>query len=86
MNKKVGAVAAILLAVALILPFYVLLETTTADLEGLAHRGPLLDETQIESYFQETAVAHQRLYIILGVTEAVLVILFAIAFWLIIRH
>jgi hypothetical protein len=42
MNKKVGiAVAGILLAVALILPFYVLLETTTADLKKFWRTGDL---------------------------------------------
>jgi len=82
MSKKVGiVVAGILLAVALILPFYVILETTTADLKGLARRGPLLDETQIESYFQETTVAHQRLYILLGIAETILVALFAVTLW-----
>jgi hypothetical protein len=70
----------ILLAIALILPIYVVIESSNLDFQDLVHRGPLLDETQIQSYFHDTTVRHQMLFTILAVSESVLVVLFIIAF------
>jgi hypothetical protein len=83
MNKKITiAIAIISLSAALILPIYALIEESNQDFTDLIHRGPLLDETDLQSYLQSARSRQQTLLIIIGAAEVVLVLVFFVALWL----
>jgi len=80
MNRTLTIGLAILfLALALILPIYALIESYNEDFRDLLHRGPLLDDTQIQEYFQDATARHIRTLTILAIVEVVFVILFVLA-------
>ncbi|HVO36901.1 MAG TPA: hypothetical protein VMT01_01870 [Candidatus Acidoferrum sp.] len=56
-----------------------MIESYNEDFRDLLRRGPLLDETQIEGYFQDATARHVRILTILAIVEVVFVILFVIA-------
>jgi hypothetical protein len=72
------ALAAIFIGIALVLPVYALVESWNEDFANLTRRGNLLDETDLQDYFQETTVRHQTLFTFLAIFEVVLVVLIAI--------
>ncbi|MEM3578372.1 MAG: hypothetical protein QXX51_08025 [Candidatus Bathyarchaeia archaeon] len=87
MNKKVIiTLAGIFLAIALALPSYALIETTTEDLRQftkfLQENQLPLDDTDVEQLMYGTRIRHQTLLTILLLLELVFTILFAIAVWL----
>jgi hypothetical protein len=72
---------AILLAVMVALPFYIVLESWNQDYVDLVHRGESVnfDQTDIQSYFADATVRHQNLLIILAIAELLLLIPFTLA-------
>lgn len=83
MNRKIAVtIAAVSLAIALIFPIFMVVEASNEDFSDLIHRGPLLDETDIQSFLANAQTRHNRLYTILAIAELVLVAIFVIALWL----
>jgi hypothetical protein len=75
-------ISIVLLAIMVIFPFYMLIESWTEDFIDLGHRGEDVnfDQTDIQSFFADATVRHQTLLTILGVGEAVLLIAFILTF------
>ena len=86
MNKKVLIVlAAVFLVGAMVLPTYAVFEALNQDFADLAHRGSLLDETQIQGFITSTTTRHYTFFVIAAAGEVVLLILFVITMWFILR-
>jgi len=86
MNKKVLIVlAGLFLVGAMVLPTYAVFEALNQDFNDLVHRGPLLDETAIQSFLSATTTRHYTLLTIFAVAEAVLLILFVVTLWFILK-
>lgn len=86
MNKKTAiALSGILLAASLILPVYLLTESSTEDVTQLnqfLQQNPLpADDTAIQQFISATQARHQRLFAILLTAELILAVLFAVTLW-----
>jgi len=82
MNRKAFVLAGIFLAVALIVPTYLLIMQNDADLDNLLRQGPNLnDETQIPSIVADIDAQSQFVSGIAISIEVIAVILFVICLW-----
>jgi len=72
--------AMVFLAISLVLPIYMLVESWNEDLVNLGHRGTPLDDTGVQSYFNDVSARHQTLLTILAIGEIAMLILFILAF------
>jgi len=82
MNRKAFVLAEIFLAVALIVPTYLLIMQNYADLDNLLRRGPNLnDETQILSIVADIDAQSQFVSRIAISIEVIAMILFVRCFW-----
>ena len=83
MNRKAFVVAGIFLAVALIVPPFVLITQSDADLDDLSFQGPnLADETQTEGILADIDARNQFVFAIAIAVEAIAVILFLVFLWI----
>lgn len=88
MNKKTLIVlAGILLAAALILPVYAIIESQTIYNNLTVSILPDLggDQTQISAFFAAAAAAQQLTLGVLAIAEVVLITLFLIVLWRIVK-
>ncbi len=81
-NRKAFILAGIFLAVALIVPTYILIMQNDADLDNLLRQGPNLnDETQLPSIITDIDQQSQFATSIAVAIEIVAVILFIVCLW-----
>jgi preprotein translocase subunit SecG len=90
MNKKVTTVlAGIFLAMALVLPSYILTETPAEDIKYfnnfLKDNPPPLDDTQLQQLMTEMNARHRTVFTLLAIFELICTILFVITLWLTIK-
>ena len=83
MNRKAFVVAGIFLAVALIVPPYLLNVQHDADLDDIVNQAPnLADETQTQGILEKNGTQYQAIFSIANAAEVIAVILFVIFLWI----
>jgi L-cystine uptake protein TcyP (sodium:dicarboxylate symporter family) len=83
LNRKAFVVAGIFLAVALIVPPYLLNVQHDADLDDIVNQAPnLADETQTQGILEDIDTQYQAIFSIAIATEVIAVILFVIFLWI----
>ncbi len=83
MNRKWFVLAGVFLAVALIVPPFVLITQSDADLDNLVKQGPnLADETAAQGFLADVDAGNQFAFTVAIVVEVVSVLLFVVCLWL----
>jgi hypothetical protein len=83
LNRKALFVAGIFLAVALIVPPYLLNLQHDADLDDIINQAPnLADETQTQGILEDIDTQYQTIFSIAIATEVIAIILFVIFLWI----
>jgi hypothetical protein len=80
MRTRMMILAMVFLAILLVLPIFVLVESWNEDLANLGQQGTPLDDTGIQSYFNDVSARHQTLLTILAIGEITMLVLFVLAF------
>jgi hypothetical protein len=85
-NRKWFIPAGVFLAVALIVPPYILITQHDADVDNLVSQAPnLADETQAPGILSDIDQRNIFIYAIVAVVEAAAVLLFLVCLWLALR-
>jgi uncharacterized membrane protein len=81
-NRKALVLAGIFLAVALIVPPYVLIAEYDSDIDNLVNQAPnLADETQAPGIIGDVDQRSQTVFTIAIAVEVICVLLFAVCLW-----
>jgi hypothetical protein len=82
MNKIAFVLAGVFLAIALIVPPYVLIVQSDADLDNLVNQGPnLADETQAQGFLADVDAGNQVAFTAAIAVEVISVVLFLVCLW-----
>jgi hypothetical protein len=86
MNKIALILAGVFLAIALIVPPFVLITKSDADLDNLVNQGPnLADETQAQGFLADVDAGNSAAFTIALVVEVISVILFVVCLWFVLK-
>ena len=86
MNRKWFIPAGIFLAIALIVPPYVLIAENDADIDNLVSQAPsLADDTQVPGIVADVESRNQFVYAVAITVEIAAVILFIVCLWFALR-
>ncbi len=83
MRRKFFVVAVVFLAIALIVPPFLLFALSDRDLDNILNKGvDLKDYTQQQAVIQDIDADRTELFVLVAVVEVVSVLLFAVFLWL----